>query len=508
MGKSNTSTEASDDDPQGTGSSGLEPTSEGRLTDLATVLARLRNQRAEQARRDHANLDEGHDDGRRYSNRYFESLEEFISDFVGNTFHPTPEEIWCPDWAEHDEARSVLESLWIFWEAAKSADLESSREEHMQSYLNGFYQLMSWLVSADGPFENCREGHLSQAQWIDRLWPTADQVRAQHESDDSVYEPVDEDLERIDARMVKARLKNQVYGQDEVIHRVAKRLELTSAQLVLRPDRPKGVFLFVGPSGCGKTELAYAIAEQQYGDRSEIIRLDMSEYSHQSEVARFTGCAPGYLGSDQPQSWLTTRVIENPRSVVLLDEIEKANPSIYPLLLGVMDAGRLTDGSGATADFSETVLIMTSNLGAREYSKMPTGFGRDSATADSASATKRVSEAVEDHFAPEFINRLDQICFFSTLGHDVLRRIVERDVGTVVEQMRRVGYELEIDEMVLDAIVNHAQRPEHGARVLHRTIENELVSPALDEPKGRLRAILVAGPGQDEDLLIRWEPAA
>lgn len=300
------------------------------------------------------------------------------------------------------------------------------------------------------------------------------------------------------AAEIEERLGEVVFGQDHVIHEVAQRLRLTRAGADLRAERPDGVFLFVGPSGCGKTELAYAIAQVVYGSRSRLIRYDMSEYRHEHNVSRMIGPPPGYQGNDSPEGWLTTRVAAQPETVVLLDEIEKAHPSVFQTFLQVFDAGQLTDGRGATADFSKCIFVLTSNLGSESYTRQATGFSGGSLDAGAG----RVDESVLDHFPPEFINRLDGWFRFDPLSKDVLTAIIERESGQALDHLGRLGFEASLDDQVLQALVDAGHDPAYGARALHRLIENEIIAPAIDMPPGRIVAKLVSS----SPLQVAWRP--
>jgi ATP-dependent Clp protease ATP-binding subunit ClpB len=247
---------------------------------------------------------------------------------------------------------------------------------------------------------------------------------------------------------MEERLHRRVIGQDEAVGAVANALRRSRAGLQ-DPDRPIGVFLFLGPTGVGKTELARALAEFMFDSQDAMVRIDMSEYMEKHSVSRLVGAPPGYVGYDEGGQ-LTEAVRRRPYSVVLLDEIEKANPDVFNILLQVFDDGRLTDGQGRTVDFKNTVLIMTSNI--------PGGRA-----------------AVETHFKPEFINRLDDIVEFAPLSREQIGEIVELQVDRLAFRVRERGIEISLTEGARTLLGNLGYDPTYGARPLKRVIQKRLV---------------------------------
>jgi ATP-dependent Clp protease ATP-binding subunit ClpB len=261
---------------------------------------------------------------------------------------------------------------------------------------------------------------------------------------------------------MEERLHQRVIGQDEAVQAVSGALRRSRAGLQ-DPDRPIGTFLFLGPTGVGKTELARALAEFMFDTQDAMIRIDMSEYMEKHSVSRLVGAPPGYVGYDEGGQ-LTEAVRRRPYSVVLLDEVEKAHPDVFNVLLQVMDDGRLTDGQGRTVSFKNTVLIMTSNL--------PGGRA-----------------GVEGHFRPEFINRLDDIVEFEPLSREQLGAIVGLQVLRVVERVRERDIELELTDEARTLLGNLGYDPTYGARPLKRVIQKRLVDPlALAILEGRFGA--------------------
>lgn len=233
-----------------------------------------------------------------------------------------------------------------------------------------------------------------------------------------------------------AFLRTRVQGQDAVIDAVSARLSLFRAGVRLRPHRPAAVMLFAGRAGVGKTELAQQLATGLYGSAQRLIRLDMSEYGeYEFGLSRLIGVGQGYVGQNDPDGWLTTRVRRHPHSLILLDEIEKADWRIFNTFLQVFDAGRLTDGCGETADFSETTIILTSNLGTREGIRRTAGFG------DVGDApVRRRKEAITAAFGPELLNRLDDVLLIDALSPDVILGIAQSQLDEVLETITARGF--------------------------------------------------------------------
>ncbi|MCR3750599.1 ATP-dependent Clp protease ATP-binding subunit [Lentzea californiensis] len=262
------------------------------------------------------------------------------------------------------------------------------------------------------------------------------------------------------------QLHQRIVGQDEAVEAVADAVRQGRAGLK-HPDRPVGSFLFLGPTGVGKTEVARALAEALFGSEDRLIRFDMSEFSQAHAVARLIGVPPGYAGHEEAGQ-LTGAVRRAPYSVLLLDEIEKAHPDVFNTLLQVLDTGRLTDAGGRTADFSNTVIIMTSNIGA----------GQLLAAAGTGVAAEQLREslmaAVRRSFRPEFLNRLDEIILFRGLDAVQLRRITSLLLEPTRQRLREQNITLDVDEQAVDWLAARGHVPEYGARPLRRTIGREL----------------------------------
>ena len=284
-------------------------------------------------------------------------------------------------------------------------------------------------------------------------------------------------------------LHKRVIGQDDAVTAVAKAVRRARAGLK-DPKRPIGSFLFLGPTGVGKTELARALASSLFGDESAMIRLDMSEYMEKHTVSRLVGAPPGYVGYEEGGQ-LTDAVRRKPYSVILLDEVEKAHADFFNILLQVLDDGRLTDSQGRTVDFRNTVIIMTSNLGAKALHKNSTELGflapkkaeshtNDSKTKDFKEAKKSVMDAVKRHFRPEFLNRIDEMIVFHPLTEEDLTKIVTILMSDVTKRLEERDLHLEITPEAMKLLVKEGSDFTMGARPLKRTIQRLIEDPVSD----------------------------
>jgi ATP-dependent Clp protease ATP-binding subunit ClpC len=272
-------------------------------------------------------------------------------------------------------------------------------------------------------------------------------------------------------------LHERVIGQDEAVAAVAEAVRRSRAGLG-DPNRPVGSFLFLGPTGVGKTELARALTEALFGADSRMIRLDMSEFQERHTVSRLVGAPPGYVGYEDAGQ-LTEAVRRRPYSVVLLDEIEKANPDVFNILLQVLEDGRLTDGQGRTVDFRNTVLIMTSNLGSDLITRKGAvlGFAGDQASSQEGQQDQlqdQLMRRLRESFRPEFLNRIDEIIVFSQLSQEELRQITSLQLEGTRRRLHAQGVSLHFTEAAIDWIAEHGHQPEFGARPMRRTIQREV----------------------------------
>lgn len=313
---------------------------------------------------------------------------------------------------------------------------------------------------------------------------------------------------------LEEELHKRVIGQDEAVVAVSKAVRRARAGLK-DPKRPIGSFLFLGPTGVGKTELARALAVALFGDETAMIRLDMSEYMEKHTVSRLVGAPPGYVGYEEGGQ-LTDAVRRKPYSVILLDEVEKAHADFFNILLQVLDDGRLTDSQGRTVDFRNTVIIMTSNLGANALRKSSPELGflaaKKSDSASDASnevnfkeAKKSVMDAVKRHFRPEFLNRIDEMIVFHALTSNDLKQIVTILMDTVVKRLGDMGLSLEISPAAMDMLVKEGSDFSMGARPLKRAIQRLIEDPISDlilqgnAPKGAT----IKADVEDEHIIVK-----
>ena len=288
-----------------------------------------------------------------------------------------------------------------------------------------------------------------------------------------------EENERL--RKLKEILLKKVIGQDDAVATIARAIQRSRIGLK-DPKRPIGTFMFVGPTGVGKTYLTKCLAEEMFGDADAIIRLDMSEYMEKHTVSRMVGAPPGYVGYEEGGQ-LTERVRRKPYSIVLLDEIEKAHPDVFKILLQVMDEGLLTDGNGNTIDFRNTIIIMTSNCGTRQINEFGKGIGFHSAAdnmQNEANYHSMVMKALSKQFAPEFLNRLDEVVFFSQLNADALQRIVDIELAPLVSRVHDMGHILNVTLAARQLLAKRGYDVKYGARPLRRAIQNLLENPLCE----------------------------
>lgn len=282
---------------------------------------------------------------------------------------------------------------------------------------------------------------------------------------------------------MESRLSKRVVGQDEAIVSLSNAVRRARAGFS-DETRPMGSFMFLGPTGVGKTELVKALAEFLFDDERAIVRFDMSEYMERHAVSRLIGAPPGYVGYEEGGQ-LTEAVRRRPYSVVLLDEIEKAHPDVFNILLQVLDDGRLTDGHGRTVDFRNTVLIMTSNIG----SQFMQGASYADDSAFRRNLVDRVMQEIRQHFRPEFLNRLDEVVVFNSLGRQQLRQIVELQLSLVSERLAKRGLKVSFAPAAIEYLMDAGFDPAYGARPLKRAIQREVENPlALRYLKGELLA--------------------
>ena len=279
---------------------------------------------------------------------------------------------------------------------------------------------------------------------------------------------------------LEQELHKRVIGQEEAVSAVARAVRRARSG-IKDPNRPIGSFMFLGPTGVGKTELAKSLAEVMFGSEEDLIRIDMSEYMEKFTTSRLVGSPPGYVGYDEGGQ-LTEKIRKKPYSVVLLDEIEKAHPDVFNVLLQVLDDGQLTDGKGRRVDFKNTIIIMSSNLGATALrDEKEVGFGAGERKLDHGSMESKIREEMKKHLRPEFLNRIDEAIVFHALGAEELREIVKLLTDDLINQLAEQGIDLRITNAALDIIADAGYDPEYGARPLRRAIQTKVEDMLSDE---------------------------
>ena len=273
-------------------------------------------------------------------------------------------------------------------------------------------------------------------------------------------------------------LKASIIGQDVAVKKVTDAVKRSRVG-ISDPNRPIGSFLFLGPTGVGKTELSKKLAEFMFNDPDALVRVDMSEFMEKHSVAKLIGAPPGYVGYEESGT-LTERIRHRPYAVVLFDEIEKAHPEVFNILLQVLDSGHLTDGKGRKVNFKNTIIVLTSNIGGEFIDRLAhIGFG----TADATDATRyeetkmKVMDALKEHFRPEFLNRLDDIIIFDVLAKEALARIVDTQVVEVMKRLTQKRIALVIEPAVHTWLAEKGYNPQYGARPLRRTIQDRILTP-------------------------------
>lgn len=278
------------------------------------------------------------------------------------------------------------------------------------------------------------------------------------------------------ARMEK-ELKKRIIGQDEAVRKVANAIKRSRAG-ISDPDKPIGSFMFLGPTGVGKTELTKALAQYMFDDDKALVRIDMSEFMEKHSVSKLIGSPPGYVGHDDGGT-ITDKIRHRPYAVVLFDEIEKAHPEVFNVLLQVLDNGRLTDSKGRTVNFKNTVIIMTSNIGAEHIDKMETiGFASDTSAKTKYEETKaNVEKALKDHFRPEFLNRLDDVVIFDILSEKAIEEIVNIQIEKVGDRLLEKQIKIKLAKSVYAFLAKEGYNPHYGARPLKRVIQDRILNP-------------------------------
>ena len=338
----------------------------------------------------------------------------------------------------------------------------------------------------------------SERQLIEKLesaknrWEEETKNHRETVSEDDVAEvigmmtgiPTQRVAEKEQGRLAKMSkdLEGTVIGQEEAIKKVVKAIQRNRAGLK-DPNKPIGSFIFLGPTGVGKTQLTKELAKFMFDSVDSLIRIDMSEYMEKFAISRLIGAPPGYVGYEEGGQ-LTEKVRRKPYSIILLDEIEKAHPDVFNLLLQALDDGHLTDSLGRKVDFRNTVIIMTSNIGTRKLKEFGSGVGFNTSAKSNASddhAKSVITGALKKAFAPEFLNRIDDVILFNALKREDIHKIIDIELQKLFNRTNELGYEVKLTDEAKDYIADKGYDPEYGARPLKRAIQKLLEDPLAEE---------------------------
>jgi ATP-dependent Clp protease ATP-binding subunit ClpC len=296
--------------------------------------------------------------------------------------------------------------------------------------------------------------------------------------------PVQRIAQNEGARLMKLydEIHGKVIGQDDAIRKIVRAIQRNRAGLK-DPNKPIGSFIFLGPTGVGKTQLAKVISKNLFDSEDALIRIDMSEYMEKFAISRLIGAPPGYVGYEEGGQ-LTEKVRRKPYSVVLLDEIEKAHPDVFNLLLQVLDDGFITGSLGRKIDFRNTIIMMTSNIGSRQLKEFGQGVGFNTSARSSsveANAKSVIENALRKAFAPEFLNRIDDVIMFNSLTKEDIHKIIDIELNHLIKRMEDLNYKIKVGEDAKDYIAEKGYDSNYGARPLKRAIQKYLEDPLAEE---------------------------